>query len=189
MDKLFNFNLTQQSVISQELIHLGISNFNDALTYVQNLPYGRNSNRSDYTLILKEQKGTCSTKHAFLAALANQENKPHVKLFMGIYKMCKENTQGVSTVLEKWQLPYIPEAHCYLKINDEIVDMTRNCKSHNSFEASLLFEEEILSHQIGDYKVKRHQEYLKDWIISESITYNFKTIWNIREACIQSISK
>jgi len=189
MDKLFNFNLTQQSILSQELLHIGVSNFNDALTYVQNLPYGRNSNRSEYTLILKEHKGTCSTKHAFLAALANQENIPQVKLFMGIYKMCEENTEGVSAVLENYQLPYIPEAHCYLKINNNIVDVTRNSNNHISFEASLLYEEEIVSHQIVDYKVKRHQDYIKDWIVSESITYNFKTIWNIREACIQSISK
>lgn len=189
MDKLFNFDLSNRSQLSQELLNLGISNFNDALIYIQNLPYGRNSNRSDYSLILKEQKGTCSTKHAFLAALAKQEGKSEIKLYVGIYKMYEKNTPGVAGVLEKWQLPYVPEAHCYLKINDTIVDVTKNNNSNISFKSSLLFEEEILSHQIGDYKVMLHQTFLKSWLTSDAILYDFKTLWQIREACIISLSK
>lgn len=189
MDKLFNFNLTDQNELSRELLSLGVSNFKDAIIYIQNLPYGRNTNRGDYTLIIKEQKGTCSTKHAFLAALAIQENISGVKLFLGIYKMCAKNTTGVLSVLEKWQLPFLPEAHCYLKINEVLVDVTRNFSNTTSFENSLFTEEEILPLQIGEYKVKRHYTFLKNWITAESIPYDFKTIWYIREACIKSLSE
>lgn len=189
MDKLYNFNLINNNKLSRELLSLGISNFNDALNLIQKLPYGRNSNRSDFNLIVTEQKGTCSTKHAYLASLAELHKKQDVKLFIGIYKMTEENTSGVSDVLKKWQLPYIPEAHCYLKINQILTDITRNSSSDESFEKSLLFEEEILTHQIGDYKINRHQEFIRNWILSEAIHYDFETIWHIREACIKSLSE
>lgn len=189
MDKLFNFNIINQSELTRELLDLGITNFNDTLNYIQKLPYGRNSDRSNFNLIIEEQKGTCSTKHAYLASLAEQHKMHDVKLFMGIYKMTEENTPGILSVLEKWKLSYVPEAHCYLKINQVITDITRDCNVHVSFDKSLLFEEEILPHQIGDFKINRHQEFIRNWIVSESILYNFETIWHIREACINSLTK
>ncbi len=187
MDKLYNFTLTNQNPLSLELLDLGISNFINALNYIQKIPYGRNSNRSDYTLIIKEQKGTCSTKHAYLASLADQSHD--INLFMGIYKMNEKNTHGVSDVLKKWQLAFIPEAHCYLKINQNIIDITGIGNSDVSFEESLITEEEIKPHQIGEFKIRRHKAFLQKWILSDAIPYDFETIWHIREACIKSLSE
>lgn len=110
MDKSYKFISPHPSLLSFKLLNFGITNYKDTLTFIQNLPYGRNSNRSDYSLVLKELKGTCSTKHAFLAELANQQNIPNIKLFVGVYNMCEENTPGIKAVLEKWQLPFLPEA-------------------------------------------------------------------------------
>lgn len=189
MDKSYKFISPHPSLLSFKLLNFGITNYKDTLTFIQNLPYGRNSNRSDYSLVLKELKGTCSTKHAFLSELANQQNIPNIKLFVGIYNMCEENTPGIKAVLEKWQLPYLPEAHCYLKINNEIVDITRISNHTISFENSLVFEKEIFPNQIGEYKVKLHQTYLKHWIVNHSIKYDFITLWKIRELCIQKLSE
>src|SRR5690606_23950516 len=157
--------------------------------YIQQLPYGRNSNRCNFNLVLKEHKGTCSTKHAVLAEIAKENNIPKIKLILGIYKMCEENTPGVGSVLSKWDLKYIPEAHCYLKIKNNIIDLTRNTISSISFSSSLLSEEEITPIKIGSYKVKKHQAYLKEWIMTEAIPYNFNDIWNIREACIANLKQ
>jgi hypothetical protein len=140
-------------------------------------------------LVIKEQKGTCSTKHAFLAALAEENDLFDVKLYMGIFKMCEENAQGIRPILNTWNLSYIPEAHCYLKINNIILDITRTIESSKPFERDIIFEEIITPTQIGNYKVKKHQEFLKQWIIDEYIPHKFETIWEIREACILNLSK
>ncbi|MEO8071760.1 MAG: hypothetical protein ABI686_00790 [Acidobacteriota bacterium] len=55
------------------------------------MPYGRNSNRADFNLVLKENRGMCATKHALLAALAAEHNQP-VFLTLGIYEMNEGNT-------------------------------------------------------------------------------------------------
>jgi hypothetical protein len=80
---------------------------------VRSLPYGRNSDHSDWRLVLGEGRGTCSTKHALLADLA-RENRRHVALVLGIYEMDEDNTQEIGTVLDRNGLPCVPEAHCYL---------------------------------------------------------------------------
>jgi hypothetical protein len=189
MDKLYRSSILSNEQLSAELLVLGISNFGEALNYIKQLPYGRNSNRSDFHLVLKEQKGTCSTKHAFLATLAEENNFSDVKLYLGIFKMCEENVPGVGPILYTWDLSYIPEAHCYLKINNTIIDVTSTTESSNPFENTIMFEEIISPTQIGNYKVDKHQGYIKQWIIEQAIPYNFETIWDIREACILYLSK
>ena len=79
---------------------------------MHSLPYGRNSDRSDWRLILKEGRGTCSTKHALLADLA-RENLRHVVPVLGVYDVDEGNTPGIGTVLERHGIPCVPEAHCY----------------------------------------------------------------------------
>ncbi len=156
------------------------------LTKVKSLPYGRNSNRADYTLVPLEEKGTCSTKHAFIKHMALQNNWPEVSLFIGIYLMSESNTPGVGEVLKKYSLKEIPEAHTYLKINGDLTDITGLGASVESFTETLQREEEILPDQIGDYKVKFHQDYISNWV--KSSFYTAQKIWNIREECISQLS-
>ena len=54
----------------------GAYTWNCLLDYIKNLPYGRNSNRTDFSLVFTEHKGTCSSKHALLKQLADT-NKIH----------------------------------------------------------------------------------------------------------------
>ena len=77
------------------------------------LPYGRNSIRSEYLLVPNEQKGTCSTKHAYVKHMADFNGWQNVQLFIGIYLMSELNTPGVGIVLEKHGLSCIPEAHVF----------------------------------------------------------------------------
>ncbi len=185
---MLNFSLSLNSSLSKLLIDKGIVDFKSAITYVNQLPYGRTSDRSDYPLIISENKGTCSTKHAFLKQLAVENNQETVALFIGIYQMNEINTKGVGSILNNHQLNYIPEAHTYLKINGNILDITRTTENDTSFEDSLLIEQEILPYQIADFKVQWHQNFLKKWILNEQLPYSFEKIWNIREKCIEALS-
>jgi hypothetical protein len=57
-----------------------------AAKYACELPHGRNSNREDPLIVLREKQGTCSTKHALLRRLAIEQGW-NLSLVLGIYKM------------------------------------------------------------------------------------------------------
>lgn len=186
---MYNFPLSRDGSLSKLMLAKEILDFKSAIAYVHQLPYGRTTDRSDYRLIIPEQKGTCSTKHAFLKQLAIENKQETVKLCIGIYQMNEINTKGVGSVLVAHQLNYIPEAHTYLKIYGSVLDITRNATNKASFEDSLLSEQEILPHQIANYKVNWHQNFLKQWIEKEQLPYSFEEIWKIREKCIEALSQ
>ncbi|MBQ0786810.1 MAG: hypothetical protein KBT69_04875 [Oceanihabitans sp.] len=189
MEPSYNFNLNTLKPLSKSCIALGLTDFVSVCKYVKQLPYGRNTDRTNYTSILEENKGTCSTKHAFLKELALENEAVHIQFYLCIYKMKEANTKGIGKVLLEYHLDYIPEAHTYLKFTDKILDFTRIEESQTSFKDTILLEVEILPKQIGNYKLDFHKNYIKNWIVSKNIPYSFQKTWNIREACISQLSK
>jgi len=176
--------------IAVELITRSIADFRVAGRYLHHLPYGRNSDRSDFRLVLPEGRGTCSTKHALLAELAREQNLPIV-LTLGIYEMHERNTPGVGSVLDRYGLPYIPEAHCYLRYEGIRIDITRSGAEPSEPIDRFFSEEAIVSSQIGDYKVQFHQRFLHDWLANTDVVGNrsFAQIWKIREECIAALAQ
>ncbi|WP_338814451.1 hypothetical protein V9L05_03890 [Bernardetia sp. Wsw4-3y2] len=192
--------------LTLQLKNLGINNWNELTKYIQNLPYGRNENRHDLSLVLTEQKGTCSSKHAFLKKIADLNEIENVKLYIGIYKMNSSNTPKIGNILSEnefgYQLDYIPEAHCYLKINGIEQDFTNPAvvgvltdDLYSDFEKlrnDILKEVEIEAHQVNEFKVNYHQSFLRKWIERENKTsdfvINFDTIWKLREQCIANLT-
>ena len=181
-----NPQLIKNKPISQKFLGMGISYFQEAVKYVHHLPYGRNSNRTEILLVLDEEKGTCSSKHALLASLAKECSIP-LDLMLGIYAMDGGNTTGVEIVLNKYGLKSIPEAHCYLRYQKQRIDITRSGVEAKNPITNFLFEEVINPEDISFKKVKIHQDFIKRWLGNGSaslIKYNFDTLWNIREECI-----
>ena len=180
-----NTKLNSNKLISQKFLAIGISGFRDAVEYVHYLPYGRTSNRTNLLLVLDEKKGTCSSKHALLALLA-KECSLSLDLMLGIYSMDGNNTSGVETVLNKYDLKNIPEAHCYLRYKARRIDITRSGVKANSPINNFLFEKAIEPEDISSRKVEIHQDFIRRWLenSSASIKYNFDAVWRIREECI-----
>lgn len=162
-----------------------IRTFHEAILWVWRLPYSRNSDRSNYMLVPIEQKGACSAKHAFLAQVAAEQSIP-LNLCIGIFMMNGENTPGIGNVLEESGLISIPEAHCYLKYKDERYDFT--LYEDSTLLPNFLYEEIISPNQIGDYKIKLHQQWLKNWSQKTNQTLQFTELWLLREKCIQALS-
>ena len=165
-----------------------MADFAAAARYVQSLPYGRTSRRDDVTLVLTEGRGTCSTKHALLASLA-EEIGLDVVLTLGIYEMTEANTPGVGPVLERHGLTAIPEAHCYLVADGRRIDVTRDAVAVEPI-AAFLHEEPIRIDQIGAYKIDLHRRVLADWM-RRDVTAQGRTLtdlWAIREECIARLS-
>ena len=155
--------------------------FEETCNYVKNLPYKRNSDKENINVIIEENGGTCSTKHAYLKRISEEFSK----LMLGIFMMNAKNTPKIKSVLEKYNLLEMPEAHNYLRVEGKILDCTRKNSSENDFINDLAEEIEINTNQITDFKVQYHQEFLKKYLLQHSeIQYPLEKFWKIREECI-----
>lgn len=179
--------LTSTDSLTRHAHSLGVETWEDLLLYTKKIPYGRNANREDLSLILKENRGTCSSKHAFLKEIANRNRIPNVKLIIGIYKMNESNTK-IGTILSENNILFIPEAHCYLKINDERVDCTTANSNFDKIKKDLLEEIEIEPFQVGAFKIDYHQNFIKSWLSKTNSEITFEQIWTVREQCIAFLS-
>ena len=136
----------------------------------------------------KENGGTCSFKHALLKLLGAENKRVEVKLILGIFKMNSNNTPKISKVLEKYNLKEIPEAHNYLKINNQIHDYTRRNSKPEDFVNDLLEEIEIEPSQITTFKIEYHQIFIENYLKENAeIPYSAEEFWQIREACILAL--
>ncbi len=186
-DALPERQLAASGEISAQFLALGIDDYCAAARFIHQLPYGRNTDRANFHLVLSERLGTCSTKHALLAALAIEQRLP-VHLTLGIYEMTGRNTPSVGAVLSKYGLPFVPEAHCYLTYDHTRIDVTRDAVGPTELIARFLREETITPAQIGDYKVSMHRGWMRDWVTREMPHRNWEEIWKIREECIAALS-
>lgn len=150
-----DFPLIAKQPTSLAYLALGVQTFHDAVLWTYQLPFGRNRDRANYMLIFDEKKGTCSTKHAALAALAAEHQMP-VELVVGIclYEGELANMLGVKA---------FPEAHCYLKYQGSYTDIThKDLPPKQTHE--VLEEHTIRPDQIGEFKLNLHKDYLKKWL-------------------------
>lgn len=163
--------------------------WSDLIQFVKGLPYGRNLNRTDLELVIIEKKGSCSSKHALLKKVADLNKIQNVKLILGIYKMNQQNTLGIGKVLLENDFEFIPEAHCYLEINNRRIDVTTNNSQFKKIEPYIMKELEIRPEQIAKFKVEYHKTFLLNWITENRIDRSLNDIWNLREKCINNLSK
>ena len=183
-----NFNLLPGTPISNEFLALSIPTFLDAALYVRELPYGRNSNKSNRLLVLSEKCGTCSGKHALLAELAIEHQQP-IQLYFGIFKISKITHPVVASILENSGLDYYPELHAYLVSDGARFDFTG---IQNTIEPKVEFLKEFPAepNQVESYKEKAHKEFLAEWLITEKLSdqLNLEQLWKVREECIATRS-
>lgn len=184
IETLPNFDLEPGAMIGAQFLFYGKRDYHAAARYVWRLPYGRNSERSNYGLVLAEGRGTCSTKHALLAALAREHDMP-VELRLGIYEMDGNNTPGVGLVLKRYALDGVPEAHCYLVYRGARVDLTRDEPTEPV--AEFLHEESIEPEGIGAHNMDTHRAFMRKWALKRDL--DFEQVWRIREECIVALSE
>lgn len=187
MYTLINFPITSTGKISQKLLKQGIADFHAAIEYIKMLPYGRISNGRNLELLLIEQRGTHSLKHAFLAQLARENKVNTVKLSLSSFNMSAENTEVIGSILDRYNIQSIPEVTCLLKYKDVIFDIT----SQNLLpRAEIISEIEIAPQQISSFKRRYHLNYIENWLQIEKVHHlSAEEVWLIREECIQAIKE
>ncbi len=185
-----NFDIKPIGQISNEFIQRNILTFKEATKFVQHLPYKRNTNTEHLISVFSDNCGTCSSKHALLKQLADENNFKGLQLMIGLFKMSATTTPHVADTLKKFKLKYIPEAHNYLKFEGSIFDFTKPSMQPSDYVDYLIEEIEILPNQISTYKVAYHKNYIKNWLEQHpKIRYSEADIWAIREWCIRDLSK
>ncbi len=184
-----DFDIKSTERISKEFVERNILTFCQAASFIRYLAYGRNADKKNLATVFTENCGTCSTKHALLKKLAEENNFENLKLIVGLLRMNKKNTPEISKTLFQYKLEYIPEAHCYLKYEEQILDLTRINSKPSDLLEDLIEEIEISPEQITDYKENYHKNYLSSWLSNNKhINFNLNEIWKIREQCIQNIA-
>ncbi len=186
----FNFQINPGKSISEKFLEIGITDFISASSFVRQLPYRRNTDKYDLMKIFRENCGTCSTKHALLKELANENSIPGIRLMLGIYRMNEQNTPDIGNTLLKYKMDFIPEAHNYLRIENAIADYTFEKTVTENFERELLTEMEITPQQIGEFKINFHKKFLLNWLgENKSVNLSPVELWSIREECIEKLSE
>lgn len=182
-------NLNSIDPLTQLLRQKDIESWNKFVFYLKAIPYGRNSNRNDLSLVITENRGTCSSKHALAKKVADLNNITNINLILAMYKMNETNTPGIGTYITENQLDYIPEAHCYLNIDGNRIDLTYPDSDIVRIENDIISETEIKPEQVDQYKVKYHKDFIRSWIEEYQIKLSFDEIWAIRESCIATLSE
>jgi hypothetical protein len=179
MDKYTVFpnpTINKKGIISEKFISLKIKNFWDACSYVHELPYGYNSTTDDILILFKEGYGSCTTKHAVIATLAEELNIPVYKM-VGIYAMNEEIVTGTNPILVKFHLPYLPMNHCFLVHNSNRVDLTEgnyNGKNHSIEE--FLFTEKVIPNISEKNEYLLYKTALKNHILNRKEMEGIKII-------------
>lgn len=153
-------------MISAEFFSLGIRSFIDACRYVHTLPYAYNTNRDDLMILFKEKKGTCTTKHAVIATLADELDLP-VEKNIGIYAMTEQIVTGTNEILDKYDLPYVPMVHCFLAYENFRVDLTEgNNNGKNRSIEDFLYAERVEPNISAKDEYLLYRKALKDHILT-----------------------
>jgi hypothetical protein len=184
---LANLQLLNKGKLSERLLEMDFEDFDTVAEWVKNLPYQRISDKSNFELTITENRGTCSSKHAFLKSLAIEQDWSDITLYIGIYRMNGSNTRGVGSILSKAGIDFIPEAHCYLKYKGSRIDFTHPDLNVLNVEDEIMKEILIQPEQVGIYKEALHKQFIEDWLQKEKIGYSLDFIWRIREQCIQQL--
>jgi len=185
-----NTKLIPNYTIAKLFLSYQVTSFHQACEYVWQLPYGRTSQNTQPLLVLKESKGTCSSKHALLKLLAEEcsqyaDNFSDIELVLGVYIMNEANSPGVGSVLSQYSLSTIPEAHCFLRYHGQEYDFTRHFYQQQTPTPTFIFIHRLVISpaEIGEKKNKIHKDFLQGHLNQFPLT----KAWDIREECITAL--
>jgi hypothetical protein len=169
--------------VSGKFMAMGITRFQEACRYVHELPYGYNSDRDDLMILFKEKFGSCATKHAVIATLA-EELKLKVEKSIGIYAMTEEIVAGADRIAEKHCLPFVPMLHCFLVDDKHRVDLTEgNDNGKKKSIEEFLFTRRVIPNISAKDEYLLYRSALKDDILNNDVfkDVDLKQILHARE--------
>lgn len=149
-----NSDIRPGSAMSDAFLSVGIGSFLDACRFAHELPYRYNSDKDDPLILFKERFGSCTTKHAAIATLAQELGLP-VYRGLGIYAMNEGIVTGAGRITAEHKIPYIPMIHCFLVYDGERVDLTEGNRNGKNGPIT-----DFLYTQTVDANISQKSEYL-----------------------------
>jgi hypothetical protein len=169
--------------MADTFLTLGIATFQEACGWVHGLPYGYNSNRDDILILFKDKMGSCTTKHAVIAALAAEMGLP-IHKHICIYAMTEVLVTGTGAILEKFRLPYLPMVHCFLVYDGHRVDLTEgNRNGKNGPIDRVLYAEKVAADISAKDEYRRYRSALTEHVLPRPEFHGtaIKTVLKARE--------
>jgi hypothetical protein len=180
------FTIRPAGTLCEAIIASGFSNFEQLAIHVRSLQYGRIRSPGHPLGVLEERRGTCSSKHRLLAAVAHESGHLEVELTVGIYEMSEQNTPGVGATLASASLRSVPEAHCYLTVDGQRFDFTGLPSGPASPFDSLMSEHTVRPCDLVESKPRLHRAAIATWAMAAGIAEEI--VWTTREACIAALA-
>ncbi len=163
-----------------------LNSWDDLLDHVHKLPYGRISDKSQLHLVLEEQQGTCSAKHAFLKLAADALGLAGVELLLGFFMMDGKNSPALSTYFSSLEIEELPELHAFLKVNGKPIDITFPDNVKKTIPYDIIQSHRVNPEEMILTKEQLHRNFHKKWILSMTdFPYSEDELWSIREKCIE----
>jgi hypothetical protein len=181
---LSDLSITKRGPISSEFLSREINTFHAACDYVHQLPYGYNSNRDDLFTLFKEGLGSCTTKHAVIATLAEELGLSVVKT-IGIYAMSEAIVSGTGQILDTYDLPFIPMVHCFLADGRCRVDLTDGNRNGKNIPIDdFLFTQAVEPNISGKAEYLLYRRALSDLVLTDPLLQgtDLKILLHAREA-------
>ena len=163
-DKLPDAEIKPVGELSIKFLDLGIKTFREACDYVHKIDYGYNTDYEDKMIFFKEKKGSCTSKHAVIAGLAQELEIPLYK-HVCIYKLTEEITNGINDILKQFEIPYVPMVHCFLVYENYKFDLTEG--NHNGKKTPI--NEYIHSERVDPFISRKDEYLLFKKVLSEKI--------------------
>lgn len=160
---------------------LGITDFGSAEAYVRALPYGR---VATFDRVLADGRGTCSTKHACLVAVAPSFGVA-AELVLAGFEMSEANTPGAGRALAAAGLTSVLELHCLMRVEGALRDVTGLGPGVERPEYLWMTPLPLAD---LDSKPARHRAALAKWLRASQIDLSLEDAWRVREACIADLA-
>ncbi|MEQ9437625.1 MAG: hypothetical protein RIG62_01210 [Cyclobacteriaceae bacterium] len=141
-----------------------------------------------HLLRIAEEGGTVNAKNALLAALAQENNQPTVKLVLCTYTVDYHSNSMLQCVLDKYGLSAIPEASCYLKYHGSFYTIA---KDSLQVTQSIISDIEITPQQIGSFAQRYYHHFAEHWLQLEKLhhTWTVDKIKAVKQECLQVMKK
>ena len=134
-------------------------------------------------ILFKENRGSCTTKHAVVSTLATELGIA-IDKHIGIYAMTEALVAGTQNILDRYKLPYLPMVHCFLVFADHRVDLSLgNQNGKNGPIDDFLYTEKVIANIPGKVEYLLYRRALNEHILTrpEFHDINLITILKARE--------
>lgn len=181
-----NFLIEPKGELGTLCLAHDLKDYHAVTYYIWKLPYKRISNPNHIGGVILEGRGTCSSKHAFLAALAEEHGQTELVLQIVLFRMHGKNTPSIVELLDQYKVESFPEAHTRLIYRRDVFDFTFPTLSIAIDPQDILELHTANPLNLRTLKSTLHNEIIIQW--SQKLGINPEVLVKLREACIEHFS-